>query len=59
MHSLVFRLVELNGTGSSAVGVDNIRIEQIPEPGLLGLLGLALLGLGGRRLARRSNLRAA
>ena len=47
---LNFRLVEYGGNGSSAVGLDNIKVTAIPEPGMLGLLGLGLLALG---LARR------
>lgn len=49
---LNFRLVEGSGNGSSAVGLDNLKVTAIPEPGMLALLGLGLLGLGlarGRR----------
>jgi hypothetical protein len=49
---LNFRLVEGRNLGSSAVGLDNIRVSAIPEPGVVTLLGLGLLGLGlarGRR----------
>jgi hypothetical protein len=46
---LVFRLVEYNGTGSSAIGLDNIRIEQVPEPETLALVGVGLLFCAVRR----------
>ncbi len=47
---LSVRLIEYAGGNSSAVGLDNIKVTAIPEPGMLGLLGLGLLALG---LARR------
>ncbi len=43
---LNFRLVEYGGNGSSTVGLDNLKVTAIPEPGVLALLGLGLLGLG-------------
>lgn len=44
--ALRFNLREDGGNGSSAVGVDNVAVTAIPEPGMLGLLGLGLLALG-------------
>ncbi|MCU0840110.1 MAG: PEP-CTERM sorting domain-containing protein [Thiobacillaceae bacterium] len=49
---LNFRLLEGSNLGSSSIGLDNIKVTVIPEPGVLALLGLGLLGLGlarGRR----------
>ena len=44
---LNFKLIEGRNTGSSAVGLDNIKVTAwIPEPGVLSLLGISLLGLG-------------
>lgn len=49
---LNFRLIEGRGDGSSAVGLDNLVVNAIPEPGMLALMGLGLLGLGGMRFKR-------
>lgn len=49
---LNFRLIEGRGNGSSAVGLDNLVVNAIPEPGMLALMGLGLLGLGGMRFKR-------
>lgn len=49
---LNFRLVEGPGDGSSAVGLDNLVVNAISEPGILALMGLGLLGLGGMRFKR-------
>ena len=46
--SLTFSLVEFNGTGDSAVGVDNLSV--IPVADSLALLGIGMAGLG---IARR------
>ena len=51
LTELVFRLVEYNGTGTSAVGIDRILIEQVPEPQGLATLLLGLAALWGRRKA--------
>lgn len=52
-QSLRFTLVEGRNNGSSAVGLDNLRVEAVPEPGVLALVAIALLGAGvaGRRRA--------
>lgn len=47
-----FYLVEGSGNGSSAVGLDNIRVTAVPEPGALALLGIGLFGLGVLRRRR-------
>ncbi|TAN71632.1 MAG: PEP-CTERM sorting domain-containing protein [Gallionella sp.] len=47
--SLNFRLVEGTGNDNSAVGLDNLKVTVIPEPGALTLLGIGLLGLGAMR----------
>lgn len=49
---LNFRLVEGAGDGSSAFGLDKLVVNVIPEPGMLALMGLGLLGLGGMRSKR-------
>ena len=51
--ALRFNLKEYAGTGSSAVGIDNIAVRAIPEPASLALFGLGLLGLGGIRAGRQ------
>lgn len=51
--SLRFTLVEGRNLGSSAVGIDNIQVTAVPEPGALALVGLALLGLGLTRRGAR------
>lgn len=49
---LNFRLVEGTGNDNSAVGLDNLRVNAIPEPGALALLGTGLFGLGVMRKRR-------
>lgn len=49
---LRFTLIEYTGNGSSAVGLDNINVTAVPEPGVLALLGLGLLGLAASRRKR-------
>jgi hypothetical protein len=51
--ALRFKLKEYAGTGSSAVGIDNIAVRAIPEPASLALFGLGLLGLGGMWAGRQ------
>jgi hypothetical protein len=51
---LSFTLIEQRNGGSSAVGLDNITITAValPEPGVLGLFGLGLLGMAAARRRR-------
>jgi len=49
---LSFSLQEYNGHNSSAAGIDNLSIMQVPEPGSLALTSLALLGLAVLRRRR-------
>jgi hypothetical protein len=51
--ALRFNLKEYAGTGSSAVGIDNLAVRAIPEPASLALFGLGLLGLGGIQAGRQ------
>ncbi|NEX18956.1 PEP-CTERM sorting domain-containing protein [Thiorhodococcus mannitoliphagus] len=43
---LSFALTEYRGLGSSAVGLDNLQITNVPLPGTLILVGAGLAGLG-------------
>ena len=46
---LSFSLQEFNGNGSSAAGIDNLRLRQVPEPSGLALLALACAALAATR----------
>ena len=54
-----FRLgLIINGDGPNAtVHFDNVRVEPIPEPTTMGLLGIAGIGFGFCRRRRATNLR--
>jgi hypothetical protein len=47
--SLAFGLLENPGTGSSAAGIDNLKVAELPEPGSLALFSMGLIGLGFAR----------
>jgi hypothetical protein len=40
------------GFGTWTLGIDNIHIETVPEPGAMALLAIGLAGLGGGALAQ-------
>ncbi|MEJ0017006.1 MAG: PEP-CTERM sorting domain-containing protein [Acetobacteraceae bacterium] len=51
--SAVLQFGESSGTAASPI-VDNVTISEVPEPATLGILGLAMAGLGALRRGRRS-----
>ena len=46
-----------NPFGGTTLGVDNFRWEIVPEPSTIGLIGLGVVGLCGRWMAKRKSTR--
>jgi len=57
-ETLRLRFAETDNLAPFQLGVDNVSLSQVPEPGSLSLMAIGLAGLGGRRRPKARSSKA-